>query len=189
MNRTTRPIAFPAQNIAIGRRLFFFFNDYLGMNCTEFGRRLEIENTRIANYITGRSPVSTDIFHRMYVKFLLSPKWLATGEGSMEDRHQVLGEEAWAKANLAGRFSDAWRKVFEPLYTAQEMDVRGKVTSARETLAGFLSQFERGMIEPEAIVTVADAAVRFWTAHPKAKGRIPRGEDHPFRTSSVTLEN
>ncbi len=156
------------------------------MKATLVAARLRIDDTsKAANYVAGRTPLPLRVFHTLIVRFRMSAKYLALGEGCMDCRNFVLTDDVWSRVNLDGTFWEAWQSVFAVAHEKHDRTEEGKVEASLSGLKKFIAEAETGHIDAASINAVAELATDKWGAHPSVRKRVPFPEWRPC--SAVAL--
>ena len=146
IGRVPRKAALPPREVDICRRLAAFRRE-TRIPRSVFARTVGFGPERLATYENARSPVRYEAFRAISDHFFVSPRWLATGQGS-----RVLEgpfDDAAFRARIDGRalLSEVYDRVLQGHFAALEEAVVENWLSP-EGLLGKLGDFDDALEDP-----------------------------------------
>jgi transcriptional regulator with XRE-family HTH domain len=92
--------------------------EHLRFTQAEFASEAGIKRQRLASYEEGRAPLRFDLALRICRQFIISEKWLATGEGGARLLMDLTGENATFRIPADMAFGAAYDKFLSTRYDA-----------------------------------------------------------------------
>lgn len=83
----------PSEELQIGERVRLF-RERRALSRAAFARELGVDSSLVTNIELGRSPVRYDFSERLYKRFVVNRRWLATGEPPVVFRVNFYGYDA-----------------------------------------------------------------------------------------------
>lgn len=96
-----------------------FVRQGLGLTQAQFADELKITRARLSTYEDARVPIRWEIALRLCSMFLVSEKWLATGEGSTLACADLWSSELYRSLSPGIAFSQAYDEQMKDAYDAR----------------------------------------------------------------------
>src|ERR1017187_9078809 len=105
------------KSLEIGSRLSYF-REAFKFSQEQFGQSVSVTRERMANFETGRTPLPAIKALEICETFIISEKWLATGEGVMRQLMDLLNDPVTNAVPVEMDFAEAFGKSLGPRYEA-----------------------------------------------------------------------
>ena len=143
----------PDREIQIGQRLRAF-REGKRISRTAFALSIGIGSERLASYEAGRVPLRFEVFKAINDQYFISPRWLATGEGSPALSQPFHTGDKALLIPMRSVFSEAYDAHLAPVLRDRSWQARVEFEQYREAwqrLAAFFNANPEEQVPPEVI--------------------------------------
>ena len=131
------------KSLEIGSRLSYF-REAFKFSQEQFGQSVSVTRERMANFETGRTPLPAVKALQICETFIISEKWLATGEGLWRQHMDLLHDPIVNALPAEMDFGEAFGKFLGPKYESLLADTPHSI---RFTPSGDMPRFDVNLIE------------------------------------------
>lgn len=170
--RTPTPL--PPEEIDLGRSVRLCRESRM-IPKARFAEVVRLKTTTLASYEDGRAPLPWGVFVRMWDRFGISPRYLATQAGPAKIPY-ALFRFTLPKIDPKLRFSQVWALYLSKVFEDYDGTMRAMGTKA---ISDFLAKAQGGEVSVEAIAAVSQTIHEHTAATGPAKVKIARSEPAP----------